>query len=181
MFEMKNESDQTATKKHNEDFLKELDKDRREKNCEYAILVSLLEADSELYNVGIVDVSHRYPKMFVIRPQFFIQIIMLLRNAALNALKYKSELALVRAQNLDITHFEEDMEKFKAGFARNYDLASRKFTDAIDGIDKTIKQLEKTKQALLSSENNLRLANDKAQDSFYRFDLLYDDQAAEKA
>lgn len=164
MFEMKNESDQTAAKKHNEDFLKELDKDRREKNCEYAILVSLLEADSELYNVGIVDVSHRYPKMFVIRPQFFIQIIMLLRNAALNALKYKSELALMRTQNLDITHFEEDMEKFKAGFARNYDLASRKFTDAIDGIDKTIKQLEKTKQALLSSENNLRLANDKAQD-----------------
>lgn len=164
MFEMKNENDQTATKKRNEDFLKELDKDRREKNCEYAILVSLLEADSELYNVGIVDVSHRYPKMFVIRPQFFIQIIMLLRNAALNALKYKSELALVRAQNLDITHFEEDMEKFKAGFARNYDLASRKFTDAIEGIDKTIKQLEKTKQALLSSENNLRLANDKAQD-----------------
>lgn len=164
MFEMKNENDQTATKKHNEDFLKELDKDRCEKNCEYAILVSLLEADSELYNVGIVDVSHRYPKMFVIRPQFFIQIIMLLRNAALNALKYKSELALVRAQNLDITHFEEDMEKFKAGFARNYDLASRKFTEAIDGIDKTIKQLEKTKQALLSSENNLRLANDKAQD-----------------
>ena len=164
MFEMKNENDKTATKKHNEDFLKELDKDRCEKNCEYAILVSLLEADSELYNVGIVDVSHRYPKMFVIRPQFFIQIIMLLRNAALNALKYKSELALVRAQNLDITHFEEDMEKFKAGFARNYDLASRKFTDAIDGIDKTIKQLEKTKQALLSSENNLRLANDKAQD-----------------
>jgi len=164
MFEMKNENDQTATKKHNEDFLKELDKDRCEKNCEYAILVSLLEADSELYNVGIVDVSHRYPKMFVIRPQFFIQIIMLLRNAALNALKYKSELALVRAQNLDITHFEEDMEKFKAGFARNYDLASRKFTDAIEGIDKTIKQLEKTKQALLSSENNLRLANDKAQD-----------------
>ena len=164
MFEMKNENDQTVTKKRNEDFLKELDKDRREKNCEYAILVSLLEADSELYNVGIVDVSHRYPKMFVIRPQFFIQIIMLLRNAALNALKYKSELALVRAQNLDITHFEEDMEKFKAGFARNYDLASRKFTDAIEGIDKTIKQLEKTKQALLSSENNLRLANDKAQD-----------------
>ena len=164
MFEMKNENDQTATKKHNEDFLKELDKDRCEKNCEYAILVSLLEADSELYNVGIVDVSHRYPKMFVIRPQFFIQIIMLLRNAALNALKYKSELALVRAQNVDITHFEEDMEKFKAGFARNYDLASRKFTDAIEGIDKTIKQLEKTKQALLSSENNLRLANDKAQD-----------------
>ena len=164
MFEMKNESDQTATKKHNEDFLKELDKDRREKNCEYAILVSLLEADSELYNVGIVDVSHRYPKMFVIRPQFFIQIIMLLRNAALNALKYKSELALVRAQNLDVAHFEEDMEKFKTGFARNYDIASRKFTDAIEGIDKTIRQLERTKQALLSSENNLRLANNKAQD-----------------
>ena len=164
MFEMKNENDQTATKKHNEDFLKELDKDRREKNCEYAILVSLLEADSELYNVGIVDVSHRYPKMFVIRPQFFIQIIMLLRNAALNALKYKSELALVRAQNLDVAHFEEDMEKFKTGFARNYDIASRKFADAIEGIDKTIRQLERTKQALLSSENNLRLANNKAQD-----------------
>lgn len=164
MFEMKNENDQTATKKHNEDFLKELDKDRCEKNCEYAILVSLLEADSELYNVGIVDVSHRYPKMFVIRPQFFIQIIMLLRNAALNALKYKSELALVRAQNLDVAHFEEDMEKFKTGFARNYDIASRKFADAIEGIDKTIRQLEKTKQALLSSENNLRLANNKAQD-----------------
>ena len=135
MFEMKNENDQTATKKHNEDFLKELDKDRCEKNCEYAILVSLLEADSELYNVGIVDVSHRYPKMFVIRPQFFIQIIMLLRNAALNAMKYKSELALVRAQNLDVAHFEEDMEKFKTGFARNYDIASRKFADAIEGID----------------------------------------------
>lgn len=164
MFEMKNENDQTATKKHNEDFLKELDKDRCEKNCEYAILVSLLEADSELYNVGIVDVSHRYPKMFVIRPQFFIQIIMLLRNAALNALKYKSELALVRAQNLDVAHFEEDMEKFKTGFARNYDIASRKFADAIEGIDKTIRQLERTKQALLSSENNLRLANNKAQD-----------------
>lgn len=164
MFEMKNENDQTATKKHNEDFLKELDKDRCEKNCEYAILVSLLEADSELYNVGIVDVSHRYPKMFVIRPQFFIQIIMLLRNAALNALKYKSELALVRAQNLDVAHFEEDMEKFKTGFAHNYDIASRKFADAIEGIDKTIRQLEKTKQALLSSENNLRLANNKAQD-----------------
>nr|WP_129619212.1 DUF2130 domain-containing protein [Candidatus Nanoperiomorbus periodonticus] len=134
------------------------------KDCEYAILVSLLGADSELYNIGIVDVSHRYPKMFVIRPQFFIQIIMLLRNAALNALKYKSELALVRAQNLDVAHFEEDMEKFKTGFARNYDIASRKFADAIEGIDKTIRQLERTKQALLSSENNLRLANNKAQD-----------------
>lgn len=164
MFEMKNEGDETATKKRNEDFLKELDKDRVEKKCEYAVLVSLLEADNELYNGGIVDTSHRYPKMYVIRPQFFIPIITLLRNAALNSLKYKSELALVRSQNIDITNFEDDMEKFKDGFARNYDLASRKFTDAVDGIDKTIKQLEKTKQALLSSENNLRLANDKAQD-----------------
>lgn len=164
MFEMKNENDETATKKTNEAFLRELDKDRREKHCEYAVLVSLLEADSELYNQGIVDVSHHYPKMYVIRPQFFIPIITLLRNAAMNSLKYKTELALVRAQNIDITNFEENMNTFKEGFARNYDLASRKFTDAIDGIDKTIKQLEKTKQALLSSENNLRLANDKAQD-----------------
>lgn len=164
MFEMKNENDETATKKTNEAFLKELDKDRREKNCEYAVLVSLLESENELYNQGIVDVSHHYPKMYVIRPQFFIPIITLLRNAAMNSMQYKSELALVKAQNIDITHFEENMEQFKQGFARNYDLASRKFTDAIDGIDKTIKQLEKTKQALLSSENNLRLANDKAQE-----------------
>jgi hypothetical protein len=164
MFEMKNEGDETATKKRNEDFLKELDKDRTEKKCEYAILVSLLESDSELYNSGIVDVSHRHPKTYVIRPQFFIPMITLLRNAALNSLKYKSELALVKAQNVDITDFEDNMSKFKEGFARNYDLASRRFVDAIDGIDKTIKQLEKTKAALLSSENNLRLANDKAQD-----------------
>lgn len=164
MFEMKNEGDETATKKKNEDFLKELDKDRKEKNCEYAVLVSLLEPDNELYNSGIVDVSHRYPKMYIIRPQFFIPIITLLRNAAQNALAYKTELALVKAQNVDITHFEEKMNKFKEGFSRNYDLASRKFKDAIDGIDKTIKELEKTKAALLSSENNLRLANDKTED-----------------
>lgn len=164
MFEMKNEGDETATKKTNDSFLKELDKDRREKKCEYAVLVSLLEADSELYNSGIVDKSHLYDKMYVIRPQFFIPIITLLRNAALNSLKYKQELALVQSQNIDITNFEENMELFKQGFSRNYDLASRKFTEAIDGIDKTIKQLERTKQALLSSENNLRLANDKAQD-----------------
>ena len=164
MFEMKNENETTSTKKRNDDFLKELDKDRREKKCEYAVLVSLLEADNDLYNNGIVDKSHAYEKMYVIRPQFFIPMITLLRNAAFNSLKYKQELALVRAQNIDITNFEESMESFKQGFSRNYDLASRKFSDAIDGIDKTIKQLEKTKQALLSSENNLRLANDKAQD-----------------
>jgi len=164
MFEMKNEGDETATKHKNEDFLAKLDADRKKKNCEYAVLVTLLEAESELYNSGIVDVGHKYPKMYVVRPQFFIPIITVLRNAALNSLKYKNELAVVRAQNIDITNFEESMEKFKDGFARNYDLASRKFTDAIDGIDKTIKQLEKTKAALLSSENNLRLANDKAQD-----------------
>lgn len=164
MFEMKNENDGTATKKTNENFLKELDKDRSEKKCEYAVLVSLLEADNELYNSGIVDKSHIYSKMYVVRPQFFIPIITLLRNAAMNSMKYKSELALVRAQNIDITNFESSMENFKDGFARNYDLASRKFSDAISGIDKTIKELEKTKQALLSSENNLRLANDKAQD-----------------
>ena len=164
MFEMKNENETTSTKKRNDDFLKELDKDRREKKCEYAVLVSLLEADNDLYNNGIVDKSHAYEKMYVIRPQFFIPMITLLRNAAFNSLKYKQELALVREQNIDITNFEESMESFKQGFSRNYDLASRKFTEAIDGIDKTIKQLEKTKQALLSSENNLRLANDKAQD-----------------
>lgn len=161
MFEMKNESDATATKKRNEDFLKELDKDRTEKKCEYAILVSMLESESELYNTGIVDMSHRFPKMFVVRPQFFIQIITLLRNAALNSMQYKAELALVKSQNIDITNFEEKMNKFKEGFARNYDLASRKFKEAIDGIDKTIKELEKTKAALMSSENNLRLANEK--------------------
>ena len=164
MFEMKNEGDETATKKRNEDFLKELDKDRTEKKCEYAVLVSLLEAESEFYNTGIVDVSHKYNKMYVVRPQFFIPIITLLRNAAMNSMQYKSELALVRSQNIDITHFEEKMNKFKDGFARNYDLASRKFKDAIDGIDKTIKELQKTKDALLSSENNLRLANEKTED-----------------
>jgi hypothetical protein len=164
MFEMKNEGDETATKKRNEDFLNELDKDRIEKKCEYAILVSLLEGDSELYNSGIVDVSHKHPKTYVIRPQFFIPMITLLRNAALNSLKYKSELALVRAQNVDITNFEESINTFKEGFARNYDLASRKFKTAIDEIDKTIDHLQKTKDALLSSENNLRLANNKAED-----------------
>ena len=164
MFEMKNEVDETATKKKNEDFLKELDKDRNEKGCEYAVLVSLLESDSELYNSGIIDVSHRYPKMYVIRPQFFIPMITVLRNAAMNSLKYKSELALVRSQNIDITHFEEHLEDFKSGFARNYELASRKFKTAIEEIDKTILHLQKTKDALLSSDNNLRLANNKAED-----------------
>ena len=164
MFEMKNEGDETATKKRNEDFLRELDKDRTEKKCEYAVLVTLLEADSELYNTGIVDVSHKHPKMYVIRPQFFIPMITLLRNAALNSLKYKSELALVKAQNVDITNFEDNINSFKEGFARNYDLASRKFKTAIDEIDKTIDHLQKTKDALLSSENNLRLANNKAED-----------------
>jgi hypothetical protein len=164
MFEMKNESDETATKKKNEDFLKELDKDRTEKSCEYAVLVSLLEPDSELYNSGIVDVSHRYPKMYVVRPQFFIPIITLLRNAAQNSLKYKAELALVKAQNVDITNFENELDAFKTGFARNYELASRKFKTAIEEIDKTIDHLQKTKDALLGSENNLRLANNKADD-----------------
>ena len=164
MFEMKNENDETATKKKNEHFFKELDKDRHEKQSEYAILVSLLEADNELYNTGIVDVSYQYPKMYVVRPQFFIPIITLLRNAALNSLQYKQELALMRDQHIDITHFEEDLETFKKGFTRNYELASKKFQTAIDEIDKTIKSLEKTKAALLSSENNLRLANNKAED-----------------
>ena len=164
MFEMKNENDETATKKKNEDFLKELDKDRSEKNCEYAVLVSLLEPDNELYNSGIVDVSHRYQKMYVIRPQFFIPIITLLRNAALNSLKYKNELAIVKAQNIDITNFESELDAFKSGFARNYELASRKFKTAIDEIDNTITHLQKTKEALLGSENNLRLANNKADD-----------------
>lgn len=164
MFEMKNENETTATKHKNEDFFKELDKDRCEKKCEYAILVSLLESDSELYNTGIVDVSYRYEKMYVIRPQFFIPIITLLRNAALSSLQYKQELAVIRSQNIDITNFEENMEKFKLGFARNYELASRKFKTAIDEIDKTINSLQKTKDALLSSENNLRLANNKAEE-----------------
>ncbi|MBR5408320.1 DUF2130 domain-containing protein [Candidatus Saccharibacteria bacterium] len=164
MFEMKNENETTATKHKNEDFLKELDKDRKEKKCEYAVLVSLLEADNELYNTGIVDMSHKYPKMYVIRPQFFIPMITLLRNAALNSLSYKNELALMREQNIDIANFEEKIEAFKEGFARNYELASRKFSTAIEEIDKTIAHLQKTKEALLSSENNLRLANDKAED-----------------
>jgi hypothetical protein len=164
MFEMKNESDETASKKKNDDFLKELDKDRNEKSCEYAVLVSLLEPDSELYNSGIVDVSHRYRKMYVVRPQFFIPIITLLRNAAQNSLKYKTELALVKAQNIDITNFEDELDAFKTGFARNYELASKKFKTAIEEIDKTIDHLQKTKDALLSSENNLRLANNKADD-----------------
>ena len=164
MFEMKNEGDETATKKKNEDFFKELDKDRNEKKCEYAVLVTMLEAESEYYNTGIVDVSHKYPKMYVVRPQFFIPIITLLRNAATNSLKYKAELALVRNQNIDITNFEEKINQFKEGFARNYDLASRKFQTAIDEIDKTIIHLQKTKEALLSSDNNLRLANQKAED-----------------
>lgn len=164
MFEMKNESDRTATKSRNEDFLKELDKDRVEKGCEYAVLVSLLEPDSELYNTGIVDMFHRYPKMYVVRPQFFIPIITLLRNAAMNSLKYKSELALVKAQNIDITNFETELEAFKAAFGKNYDLASRRFQTAIDEIDKSIDHLQKTKEALLGTDRNLRLANDKAQD-----------------
>ena len=164
MFEMKNEADETATKHKNEDFLKELDKDRKEKNCEYAVLVSLLEADNELYNGGIVDMSHRYPKMYVVRPQFFIPIITLLRNAAMNSLHYKKELAIIKNQNIDISHFEEDMNDFKEKFARNYRIASEKFKKAIEEIDKTIDHLQKTKEALLSSENNLRLANNKAED-----------------
>jgi len=164
MFEMKNEGDETATKKRNEDFLRELDKDRAEKKCEYAVLVSLLESENELYNTGIVDVSHKHPKMYVVRPQFFIPIITLLRNAAMNSLRYKAELALVKSQNIDITNFEDNINKFKEGFAKNYDLASRKFKTAIEEIDKTIDHLQKTKDALLSSENNLRLANNKAED-----------------
>lgn len=164
MFEMKNEMDETATKHKNEDFFKELDKDRREKNCEYAVLVSLLEIDNEFYNNGIVDVSYKYEKMYVIRPQFFIPMITLLRNAALNSLQYRQELEAARHQQLDILHFEENMNAFKEGFARNYDIASRKFKTAIDEIDKTITHLQKTKEALLSSENQLRLANNKAED-----------------
>lgn len=164
MFEMKNEGDETATKKKNEDFLRELDKDRKEKKCEYAILVTLLEADNELYNAGIVDVSHKYEKMYVVRPQFFIPIITLLRNAALNSMQFKTELSLMRSQTVDITNFEENINAFKTGFAKNYDLASRQFKTAIDEIDKTIDHLHKTKDALLSSVNNLRLANNKAED-----------------
>ncbi|MBR0482451.1 MAG: DUF2130 domain-containing protein [Firmicutes bacterium] len=164
MFEMKNENDTTATKHKNEHFFKELDKDRNEKKCEYAVLVSLLEQDSDLYNEGIVDVSHRYPKMYVIRPQFFIPIITLLKNAAENSLQYRKELQTVQNQNLDYAQFEENMNQFKNAFGRNYELASRKFKDAIDDIDRTIKALEKTRADLVSSENNLRLANDKAQD-----------------
>lgn len=164
MFEMKNEMDTTATKHKNEDFFKELDKDRNEKNCEYAVLVTMLEADNEYYNTGIVDVSHKYPKMYVVRPQFFIPIITLLRNAALNSLKYKQELAVIKNQNIDITHFEDDINDFKDKFSRNFRIASEKFQKAIDEIDKTIDHLQKTKDALLSSENNLRLANNKAED-----------------
>ena len=164
MFEMKNEVDTTATKSKNEDFLKELDKDRYEKGCEYAVLVSLLEPDSELYNAGIVDVFHRYPKMYVIRPQFFIPMITLLRNAAMNTIEVKNQLALIREQNIDVTNFETELEDFKIGFSRNYELAKRQFSSAIDQIDKSIKSLQKTKEDLLSSENNLRLANNKAED-----------------
>ena len=164
MFEMKNEADATATKHKNEDFFKELDKDRTEKKCEYAVLVSMLEADSELYNTGIVDVSHKYPKMYVIRPQFFIPIITLLRNAALNSVHYRRQVAELKNQNVDISNFEAEMNEFKDKFGRNYELASKKFQTAIDEIDKTIDHLQKTKDALLSSENNLRLANNKAQD-----------------
>ena len=164
MFEMKNEADETKTKKRNEDFFKELDKDRTEKGCEYAVLVSLLESDNELYNQGIVDVSHRYPKMYVVRPQFFIPIITLLRNAAMNSLQYKAELARVQNQNVDIRNFEEKMLEFREGFGRNYRIASEHFEKAVGEIDKTIDHLEKTKKALLASANQLRLANDKAED-----------------
>jgi hypothetical protein len=164
MFEMKNEIDTTATKKKNEDFLKELDKDRTEKDCEYAVLVSLLEPDSELYNSGIVDMFHRYPKMYVVRPQFFLTIITLLRNAAMKSLEYKTELAHVKSQNIDITNFEKDLEQFKTAFGKNYELASKKFQTAITEIDKSIDHLQKTKDALLGTDRNLRLANDKAQD-----------------
>ena len=164
MFEMKNEMDATATKKKNEDFFKELDKDRREKNCEYAVLVSMLESENELYNTGIVDVSYRYPKMYVIRPQFFIPIITLLRNAAQNSLEYRRELSVIKTQNIDISNFENDLNEFKDKFSRNYRLASEKFKKAIEEIDKTIDHLQKTKEALMSSENNLRLANNKAED-----------------
>ena len=161
---MKNEADKTATKHKNEDFFKELDKDRKEKKCEYAVLVSLLEMDNDYYNEGIVDVSYKYEKMYVIRPQFFMPLITLIRNLAMNALQYKKELALIQNQNIDISHFEDNLNTFKEGFSRNYRLASEKFKKAIDEIDKTIDHLQKTKEALLSSENNLRLANNKADD-----------------
>jgi hypothetical protein len=164
MFEMKNENDLTASKSKNEDFLKELDKDRNEKGCEYAVMVSLLEPDNEFYNTGIVDMFHRFPKMYIVRPQFFIPIITLLRNAAMNSMKYKTELALVKAQSVDITNFENELETFKSAFARNYDLASQRFQMAIEEIDKSIDHLQKTKEALLGTDRNLRLANDKAQD-----------------
>lgn len=164
MFEMKNEDDRTATKNKNEDFLKQLDKDRTEKGCEYAVLVSLLEPDSEFYNTGIVDMFHRYPKMYVVRPQFFIPMITLLRNAAINSLRYKSELALVKAQNIDVSNFENQLLTFQTAFAKNYDLASRHFQTTVDEIDKSIDHLQKTKEALLGTVRNLRLANDKAQD-----------------
>jgi hypothetical protein len=164
MFEMKNENDTTATKKKNEDFFAKLDKDRRDKGCEYAVLVSLLEADNEFYNTGIADVSYKYPKMYVIRPQFFIPMITLLRNAGMKSLEYKAELSIMRNQNIDITNFEDKIDDFKTGFARNYDLASRQFKTAMDEIDKTIDHLQKTKDALLASVNNLRLANNKAGD-----------------
>lgn len=164
MFEMKNESDQTVTKSKNEHFFKELDKDRNEKNCEYAVLVSMLEPENDLYNSGIVDVSYKYPKMFVIRPQFFIPIISLLRNAALNSLKYKAELALIKSQSIDISNFENELDAFKSAFSKNYDLASRRFQTAIDEIDKSIDHLQKTKEALLGADRNYRLANDKAQE-----------------
>ena len=164
MFEMKNEADETSTKHKNEDFFKELDKDRNEKGCEYAVLVSLLEIDNEYYNSGIVDVSHKYPKMYVIRPQFFIPLITLIQGLAVNALSYKKELQVIRNQNIDISHFEEKMNDFKEGFGKNYRLASEKFQKAIEEIDKTIDHLQKTKEALLSSENNLRLANNKAEE-----------------
>lgn len=164
MFEMKNEADMTATKHKNEDFFKELDKDRKEKKCEYAVLVSLLEIDNDYYNTGIVDVSYRYPKMYVIRPQFFIPLITLIRGAALNALEYKKEMLVLQNQNIDISHFEENMNAFKSGFAKNYRIASEKFSKAIDEIDKTIDHLQKTKDALISSDRNLRLANNKAEE-----------------
>lgn len=164
MFEMKNENDGTATKKKNEDFFKELDKDRNEKGCEYAVLVSLLEPNNELYNSGILDVSYRYPKMYVIRPQFFIPMITLLRNAAQNSLQYRTELARVKEQNIDIANFEDELDKFKDAFGRNYEIASKRFQTAIDEIDKSIDHLQKTKEALLNTDRNLRLANDKAQD-----------------
>ena len=164
MFEMKNESDGTDRRKKNEDFFKKLDKDRTDKSCEYAVLVSMLESDSDLYNTGIVDVSYKYPKMYVVRPQFFIPIITLLRNAAMNSLQYKTELALVKAQHIDITNFEAELDQFKSSFGRNYDLASRQFQTAMDEIDKSILHLQRTKDALLSTSNNFRLANNKAQD-----------------